>query len=141
MKTHVFRTLRMVLILGLWGLPIAGSASPQTAECPVLESNGWNAWLKDIPGMSTPALHIAGQIVLPSPGYRISIVPGPLDRMNPPSQRFVLVASPPKEMVPQVISTMEVSAQFPGLSSGYNSVFVVCGTQAIAPKLSVEDLR
>ena len=62
----------------------AGAAAPQetqetampaddAAACPVLESRNWTAWVNAMPGPDMkPALHVAGEIDLPTPGYTIS---------------------------------------------------------------------
>ena len=111
---------------------------PIQANCPVIESSDWAAWLNKMPGPDGPSLHINGKIVLPTPGYTVEVKKGPLDRRQPPAQRLRLEITPPTGIVAQVITTQEVKAKFPTNISAYRSVIIGCGDKVLAKIDSVE---
>lgn len=114
------------------------STSQTQTHCPAFESKDWVAWLNKMPGPDGPRLHVSGKIVLPTPGYNIEILPGPLDRRQPPAQRLRLKITPPSGMVAQVITTREVKASFPAQASNYRAVIISCGDKVLAEITDVE---
>ena len=76
-------------------LPLAACATTpptdepaETSACP--PSSGWRAWIDAMPGPGkSPTLLISGEVDIPA-GMVAELRPGPLDRMMPPGQRFVL---------------------------------------------------
>lgn len=129
---------RFIVALCLSCAVLGSATQAQTEDCPVIESTAWIAWVNAMPGPQPPTLHISGQLMLPTPGYRIVVSTGPLDRKNPPTQRLFLAATPPDNPVLMALSTAEVSAQVPALSDRYGSVVIICGETAIAEINEVE---
>ena len=116
----------------------SGSAN---GGCPVLESADWIAWVASPPGSSVPSLHLAGQVVLPTPGFTVQGRLAALDRRQPPSQRVVLDFMAPSGVVTQVLSTEDVQLSFPALANTYRSVIVVCGDTTIGEITEVGTMR
>lgn len=114
------------------------SPTPIQANCPVLESKDWVAWLNRMPGPDGASLHISGKVVMPTPGYNIEVIKGPLDRRQPPAQRLRLNITPPPGMVPQVLTTQEVKASFLAQASAYRAVIIGCGDKVLAEITNVE---
>lgn len=96
-------------------------------NCPVLESLNWKAWIDTMPGSGSASLNVSGEIVLPSAGYQVSLINGPLDRRQPPAQRLRLEVSPPDGMSAQVLTPHKVEAKFASNVKSYRSVMIVCG--------------
>lgn len=117
------------------------SETEPMAECPVIESANWVAYVDRMPGPgATPTLRIRGEVTLPTPGYTFVWREGIADRMMPPAVRFVLTPTPPEGPVIQVLTTEAVTYDGPALASGYRSVFVLCGDQVLAEITDVEDV-
>ena len=114
--------------------------TPTQANCPVIDSSDWVAWLNKMPGPNGPSLHIAGKIVVPTPGYTVTVKKGPLDRRQPPAQRLKLELTPPTGMVAQVITTQEIKAAFPTNLSAYRAVIIGCGDKVLATIDKVESV-
>ena len=101
--------------------------------CSILASRGWSATLDKMPGPgpSGPSLTIAGEVDLPTPGYRTELVAGPADRMMPPSQRFRLIATAPGGMVAQVVTPTRVAYRARADYPAYRSIVILCGERTI----------
>ncbi len=104
-----------------------------SASCPVIESSEWAAWVNAMPGPgSTKQLIATGQIVLPTPGYTVTLTVGPADRSATPVQQLILTAIPPSGMVTQVLTTQPVRYQGPAISMQYRAVRIMCGGQMLS---------
>ena len=102
-----------------------------TADCPVIGSTNWNAWIDaEPPGPSR--LHIRGEAVLPTPGYTVSWRVGAADRMMPPGQHMHLSFSAPDGVVAQVITTQDVDYVGEATYPEYRVIYVHCGDQQLA---------
>ena len=111
-------------------------------ECPVLESSGWTAWINRMPGMSEgPTLHVTGDVVLPTPGYKLELVGGIMDRAMPPGLHLKLIVTPPPadEMVMQVLTTETVSYEAKAMEHGYRVIKVDCAGTKLAEITEIED--
>ncbi|MFM9864059.1 MAG: hypothetical protein ACKVRO_10670 [Micropepsaceae bacterium] len=107
--------------------------SPQASSCPVIESRDWAAWVNAMPGPGTAKELIAtGQIVLPTPGYTVTLTAGLADRSATPMQQLILTATPPTGMVPQVLTTQPVRYQGPAISMNYRAIRIMCGGQMLS---------
>ncbi len=107
--------------------------APQDADCPVIESRNWSAWVNAMPGPDAKlTLHVTGDVDLPTPGYEISWREGMADRSATPVQRLMLTLTPPDGMVTQVITTTPVSYEGPALTKTYGGVIVMCGGAPLA---------
>ena len=104
------------------------------ADCPVIESSEWSAWIDAEPSATgaNPQLHIRGNVVLPTPGYSAEWTAGPSDRAMPPGQRFTLSFSPPDGMVTQVITPMNVAYQGDAAYPEYRVIYIICGDEQLA---------
>lgn len=100
-------------------------------NCPVLESSDWNAWLNKIPGTESASLNISAKVVLPSAGYNISLVNGPLDRRQPPTQRVRLDIVKP--VSPSRVSpvTQDLVGKLPAFTKSYHSIMIICGDKVL----------
>lgn len=116
---------------------------PVTAACPVIGDGRWQAWLDAMPGPGDgrPTLNIAGEVDLPTPGWGLRLVPGPADRMMPPSQRFRLEASKPRGMGAQVVTPMTVKYREKASYPAYRSIIVLCGDRALATITDIPTVR
>ena len=107
-------------------------APPPASDCPVSDSRNWHAWIDRMPGPgSKPTLHISGEVDLPTPGYQVSLKPGPADRAMPPGQRFTLETRAPDGMVAQVITPTEVRYRGPATYPRYREIIIGCGGSAL----------
>lgn len=105
----------------------------ETAACPVLASRNWTAWVNAMPGPDMkPALHVAGEIDLPAPGYAIAWREGMADRSATPVQRLILTATPPAGIVTPAVTTESVTYEGPALVVTYGGVIVMCGGEPLA---------
>lgn len=105
----------------------------ELSECPVLASRGWSAWINAMPGPGAkPTLHITGEVDLPTPGFKLELIEGPMDRMMPPGQRFSLAATKPDGMVAQVVTPMPVNYTAEAKSQQYGSITIGCGGKVLA---------
>jgi hypothetical protein len=100
------------------------------AACPVLDSRNWKAWTA--PDGDGHKLMIEGEIDLPTPGYALTWRDGPADRAMPPGLRIHLDATPPADLVMQVVTPTPVSYSTKGYGERYRVVTVLCGGEAIA---------
>lgn len=104
------------------------------AECPVIESRDWTAWVNKMPGpdIDGPQLHVTGTVTLPTPGFTLTYEPGPLDRSMRPVQHINLTYTAPDGMVIQMLSEEEVQISIPALSAEYRGVTLHCGGEVLA---------
>ena len=118
--------------------PPAGEGSApepgrEVADCPVIESRGWTAWINAMPGPdAVRTLHISGEVDLPTPGYTVELIPGPADRMMPPGQRFSLVARPSANMAAQVVTPTPVKYTDKATDPAYREIIIGCGGKVLA---------
>ena len=103
------------------------------AQCAVIESSDWAAWINAMPGPGAqPALIVTGQITLPTPGFSATLREGIADRSAQPVQQLVLELTPPSGMVSQVIVTQPVRYEGPAIAQRYRAVRVVCAGRMLA---------
>ncbi len=100
-------------------------------RCPIYETRAWHAWVDQAGEDGANRLIVFGQVDLPSPGYAIDWEQGPMDRMNPPSLRLRLTATPPDGVVIQVITPTDVTLALPTAESSFRSVFILCGDRSL----------
>lgn len=108
------------------------------SECPVLESKNWRAWINTMPGAEGGKLHVSGDVVLPTPGYDVSLTLGILDRRSPPSQRMTLAATPTSEMVAQVLTSTQLNESFPLMARSYHSIMIYCEDELLVEISEIE---
>jgi len=120
--------------------PKAPSDVASDSKCPVIEASNFKAWRNAMPGPGEPKLNIRGQVMFPSAGYTHELKLGILDRRRPPTQRLTLEVTAPSGPSAQVLTTQEVSGQFPALAAQYQAVTIVCGTKVLAEITEVEEV-
>lgn len=119
------------------GAPAAGAIP--IAGCPVLADRNWHAWIDTMPGPGARmTLNLSGEIDLPTPGYTLTLIPGPADRRAPPGLRFNLAASAPGGIVPQVVTPMQVTYRQPTPYAQIRQITIGCGGEALA---TIPDVR
>lgn len=143
--------MKSLAIAALISLALTGcipqASPPETAPladgCPVLGSRGWSATLDKMPGPDAGAgtLSISGEVDLPTPGYSVTLVAGPADRMLPPSQRFRLTATPPGGMTAQVVTPTPVAYRAKADYPAYRSIVILCGDRALATITDIAEVH
>ncbi|MCB1383643.1 MAG: hypothetical protein KDJ73_12085 [Notoacmeibacter sp.] len=123
-------------------LGAAPAAMGAGAKCPVVSSQDWQAWLAPTPFSNRKLmLHVRGTVTLPTPGYDVRLVEGPITRSIPPIQTVWLqVRSPGAETVAQVLSTQSVSIIMRGFET-YKSVRILCGNTPLREFSDVPQLK
>lgn len=109
-------------------LPLAACATmpPAAPVCPATDN--WQVWIDAMPGPGAQLrLIVDGEVQIP-PGFKASLRPGPLDRMQPPGQRFLLELTPGKGPS----GAQRVRAEAKPAQTVYREVIVTCGGNAIA---------
>ena len=103
MRTHRSISLpaaaAMLLAGGCTTVPASGQREAIAAKpiavpvCPT-ETRGWQAWIDAMPGPNAqPTLIVQGEALLPERAAA-TLTAGPLDRMQPPTQRVTLAVEP-----------------------------------------------
>lgn len=114
--------------------------APETAmpACPVLEALNWSARVAPVEGEEGLQLIVEGTVLLPTPGYSVSLTPGMADRSAQPVQVINLRAQAPDGMVPQVLSIYDLRLVTPSIGqvidgqAPYRGVRLVCGDTELA---------
>lgn len=113
--------------------PSVASPPQPVTSCPVIESRDWAAWVNAMPGPgATKQLIATGQVVLPTPGYTVTLTAGMADRSATPMQQLILTATPPTGMVTQVLTTQPVRYEGPAISMNYRAVRIMCGGEMLS---------
>lgn len=110
---------------------------PVMADCPVIDSRDWTAWVDAEPGpelgqRDAPTLHIRGTVDLPTPGYAYDWRVGLADRALPPGQHMHLDFTAPDGMVTQVVTPMQVAYEGEATYAEYRMILVKCGGDVLA---------
>ncbi len=93
---------------------------------PILGSRNWQAVITPATdGSGSNKLVISGELDLPTPGYRVSWIPGPLDRRNPPRQSINLELLRPEGMVMQVVTPTPVVIEISPASPRYREIVII----------------
>lgn len=124
----------------------SAAATPETGlpGCPVIEASGWRAQVAPVEGEDGLQLIVEGTVLLPTPGYAVSLTPGMADRSARPVQVIELQAQAPTGMVPQVLSVYDLRLVTPSIGQvidsqpPYRGVRLVCGGTEIAAIETVE---
>lgn len=117
----------LLMLAGLGGCYWQTSESLY-APCSAAGSSDWQARVVDMP---RPRLVVSGQVTVPTGGYRVTLEPGPVQRLVPPVQQVILRTDPPSASATQALVTHAVQASFE-LEEGVERVTVRCGDGIIA---------
>jgi hypothetical protein len=97
-------------------------------NCPG-ENAHWSAFIQPVHGKRK--LAVVGVITMGSGGYRFELIEGPLDKMLPPTQHFMLKVTPPSGPVIQPVIPQQVDKVIDAQPS-YAAVVIDCDDKAIA---------
>jgi hypothetical protein len=130
--------LAAAFFLGSACAPVAAPGGPRQADCPILASSDWTAWVNAMPGPGArPTLIVTGNVTVPTGGYATRMGPGPTLRSEPPIQHVLLDVTPPSGAATQAVMTLQARGEFPALPS-YGRITVVCGNRILAEIAPVE---
>lgn len=116
----------------------AAEAETALPACPVLEATSWRAQVAPVEGEEGLQLIVEGTVLLPTPGYAVTLTPGMADRSAQPVQVINLRAQAPDGMVAQVLSVYDLRLVTPSIGQAdagqapYRGVRVVCGDTELA---------
>jgi hypothetical protein len=136
--------MRQILVSGL--LPLSAcQAVPATtapplssADCPIIGSSGWAAWVNAMPGPGArPTLIVTGKVTVPTGGYRFEWGDFRVAESYPVQIFGELRAIPPGGGATQVVTTHDVRGEWPA-SPPVGSVTVSCGDRVLARISPVE---
>lgn len=95
--------------------------------CGIIAHRGWTASRST---GSTPALTIAGEVDLGTPGYSVSLARDPADATDTAEPRLLLTLTPPAGMVTEVVTAHPVN-YFGPAPNAITSVHIACDGQDI----------
>jgi len=134
-----------LLLLAACAAPVAEPprpALPRPAGCAAIESRDWTAWINRMPGPGArPALHVSGEIDLPTPGFAVTLREGPADRSAVPTQQLILDLAAPNAMVAQVITTQTVRYEGRAIAERYRAIVITCAGQRLAEITDIPDVH
>ena len=113
------------------------STLKQTADCPLISSNNWQAQLVSVDGQRQ--LKLSGDIELPNPGFAVTIEPGIADRSIKPTQHFHLKLDRLDGLHIQVITPMSFEQLNPAIATEYTSIVIHCGEQTLSTITDVKE--
>lgn len=119
--------------------PIAGPPPPAgiaPADCPVVQSHGWQAWINAMPGPNAnPSLILTGTVVTAAGGYRLAFEPLQFRDGGPPLAFATLYAATDSSAEPG--TTHDVRWTWPIGQRQVASLVVRCGGRTLAEIPSV----
>ncbi len=147
MKSSLIPAFAIMIALGACAtteIPVTSeppaAAAPAPKACAVIESSDWKAWVNRMPGVgATPTLIVEGQVMLPTPGYVVTLSLGRADRSMTPVQQLILETTPPSGQVMQVLTPQTARIDTPAIGAKYKAVQIVCGGNVIAEITDVPD--
>ncbi len=108
------------------------------AECGIIRSNDWAAWVNAMPGPNArPTLIVTGKVTVPTGGYRFEWRDMRVMESYPVQVAVELDAIPPAGGATQAVVTDEVRGQWP-ISPPVGSLTVRCGDTVLARIAPVE---
>lgn len=111
---------------------------PQKADCPIIGSSGWAAWVNAMPGPNAqPSLIVTGRVTVPTGGYRFAWRDMRVMESYPVQVVVELQPIPPSGPATQALVTHEVRGQWP-MSPPVGSLTVTCGGRTLAAISPVE---
>ncbi len=115
------------------GEPVEQKITEQTANCPILKSEKWYAWVDKFTEKDGQyRLVVNGEITLPNPAFEMKWSAGRTDRMYPPGIRLSLLPKKLDQMSIQVLSTVPVNYTLETPISEYSSVSIFCGDKLLS---------
>lgn len=112
----------------------AGAETPAPSEqvaatnaCGIIAHRNWTATRS---AGGSPALTVAGELDLPTPGYSVSLARDADEAAGATEARLTLTLTPPTNMVAQVVTATPVR-YFGPAATAYTSVNVNCGGETL----------
>jgi hypothetical protein len=133
----------LALLAGLGGCykPVP---DPYYTPCDAIASSDWEARLVDLPRAdrperTQPRLVVRGRVTVPTGGYRVTLEPGPVQRLDPPVQQVILRTAAPPGGATQAATAHAVQAVL-APERGVERVAIRCGdgTLALIPEIGRE---
>lgn len=117
------------------------AVTPESAaECAVLDSRDWQAWIDRMPGPdASPTVHVIGKVDVRSGGYTFNWDVGPMDRSMTPALNLELIPVAPTEPATMAIATEEVHYTGPLAGSSYSRVTITCAGQTLGEITEITD--
>ena len=107
-------------------IPVENKMVNNDNMCKVLKSSNWQAAVKKNDAGKIN-LKVTGDVMMPTPGYKIEWYRGPMDRRQPPSLRLILKATPPQgEASIQVLTQQNVEFIMDSPVPKYRSIIILC---------------
>lgn len=106
---------------------VVAAETPVSLPCGIIAHRGWTASRSS---GSTPALTIAGEVDLGTPGYAVSLARDPADAPGSAEPRLLLTLTPPSGMVTQVVTAHPVN-YFGPAPDAITQVHIACDGQDI----------
>ena len=133
--------MTFALIAGLALLPgcaIAPARPARAADCDIIGSSGWAAWVNAMPGPNArPTLIVTGKVTVPTGGYRFAWRDMRVMESYPVQVAVELDAIPPAGGATEALVTHDVRGEWP-ISPPVGSLMVRCGAMVLARIAPVE---
>ena len=106
---------------------VTAAEAPVALPCGIIAHRGWTASRSS---GDTPALTVAGEIDLGTPGYSVSLARDPADSPDTNAPRLLLTLAPPSGMVTEVVTAHPVNYFGPS-PNAITQVHIACDGQDI----------
>jgi hypothetical protein len=128
----MLRSVFLMAPLALSGCATARQIAPPAANCPIVASSDWAAWVSAMPGPNArPTLIVTGKATVPTGGYGFDWAGPVVAESNPVQVTVQLRPIAPQGMATQAVVTHDVRGQWPS-EHQVGSVHIVCGGQQLA---------
>ena len=108
------------------------------AECPIVGSSDWRAWVNAMPGPNArPTLIITGKVTVPPGGYRFTWRDMRVMESYPVQVAIDLQSIPPAGPATQAVVTHDIRGEWP-ISPPVGSMTILCGDMVLARIAPVE---
>jgi hypothetical protein len=105
---------------------------PALAQCPIIGSSDWAAWVNAMPGPGArPTLIVNGKVTVPTGGYRVEWADFRVAESYPVQIFGELRVIPPGGYATQVVTTHDVRGEWP-MDQPVGSVTIRCGNRLLA---------
>lgn len=106
---------------------VVAAEAPIALPCGIIAHRSWTASRST---GSTPALAIAGEVDLGTPGYSVSLARDPAEAADTAEPRLILTLAPPSGMVTEVVTAHPVN-YFGPAPNAITQVHIACEGQDI----------
>jgi len=121
--------------------PAPPPPAPVPADCPILGSRNWAAFINAMPGPNArPRLIVTGQVTTPTAGYRPVLRLGQIMQSQPVRVNVRLNPNPPSGGAAAVVTRHDVRGSWP-MAPPVGAVTIRCGSKVLARINNVETAR